>query len=197
MLDKDGYRPNVGIVLANGRDEVFWGKRVNQHAWQFPQGGIKHGESPEQAMYRELEEETGLAPVGLPANQDPGWATGTGVSQYGQTCQSGSSGAAQCGHGPRGGGDGTGADAICLPRAAYPTTRPTCVTPGSASTAQPPTGCIESWTPELNLTRTVLTFAPTLTTTALPPAAPRPNTVEATGKTQFALGGFISASAVT
>jgi len=38
---------------------VFWGKRVHQHAWQFPQGGIKAGESPEQAMYRELEEETG------------------------------------------------------------------------------------------------------------------------------------------
>jgi putative (di)nucleoside polyphosphate hydrolase len=62
MLDSDGYRPNVGIILANGRDEVFWGKRVNQHAWQFPQGGIKHGEAPAQAMYRELEEETGLKP---------------------------------------------------------------------------------------------------------------------------------------
>ena len=60
MLDRDGYRPNVGIVLANARNEVFWGKRVNQHAWQFPQGGIKHGESPEQAMFRELEEEVGL-----------------------------------------------------------------------------------------------------------------------------------------
>ncbi len=60
MLDRDGYRPNVGIVLANARDEVFWGKRVNQHAWQFPQGGIKHGETPVQAMYRELEEEIGL-----------------------------------------------------------------------------------------------------------------------------------------
>jgi len=61
MLDRDGYRPNVGIILANQRDEVFWGKRVNQHAWQFPQGGIKHGETPVQAMYRELEEEIGLS----------------------------------------------------------------------------------------------------------------------------------------
>jgi putative (di)nucleoside polyphosphate hydrolase len=60
MLDRDGYRPNVGIILVNDRDEVFWGKRVNQHAWQFPQGGIKHGETPERAMYRELEEEVGL-----------------------------------------------------------------------------------------------------------------------------------------
>ncbi|MGH8703866.1 MAG: RNA pyrophosphohydrolase, partial [Burkholderiales bacterium] len=61
MLDREGYRPNVGIILANQRNEVFWGKRVNQHAWQFPQGGIKAGETPVQAMYRELEEEVGLA----------------------------------------------------------------------------------------------------------------------------------------
>ena len=45
MLDKDGYRPNVGIILVNGRNEVFWGKRIREHSWQFPQGGIKHGES--------------------------------------------------------------------------------------------------------------------------------------------------------
>ena len=60
VLDKEGYRPNVGIILANQRNEVFWGKRVHQHAWQFPQGGIKAGETPLQAMYRELEEEIGL-----------------------------------------------------------------------------------------------------------------------------------------
>lgn len=60
MLDKEGYRPNVGIILANQRNEVWWGKRVHQHAWQFPQGGIKGGETPLQAMYRELEEEIGL-----------------------------------------------------------------------------------------------------------------------------------------
>jgi len=62
MLDREGYRPNVGIVLLNGRNEVFWGQRVGQHSWQFPQGGIQHGESPEQAMYRELHEEVGLLP---------------------------------------------------------------------------------------------------------------------------------------
>lgn len=62
MLDRDGYRPNVGIVLCNAKNEVFWGKRVNQHAWQFPQGGIKRGETPEQAMFRELHEEVGLKP---------------------------------------------------------------------------------------------------------------------------------------
>jgi putative (di)nucleoside polyphosphate hydrolase len=62
MLDREGYRPNVGIVLLNAHNEVFWGKRVGQHSWQFPQGGIQHGESPEQAMFRELQEEVGLLP---------------------------------------------------------------------------------------------------------------------------------------
>ncbi|OSI13318.1 RNA pyrophosphohydrolase [Neisseria canis] len=62
MLDREGYRPNVGIILINDRNEVFWGKRVREHSWQFPQGGIKPGESPETAMYRELLEEVGLLP---------------------------------------------------------------------------------------------------------------------------------------
>jgi putative (di)nucleoside polyphosphate hydrolase len=62
MLDKDGYRPNVGIILVNPRNEVFWGKRIREHSWQFPQGGIDRGETPEQAMYRELHEEVGLQP---------------------------------------------------------------------------------------------------------------------------------------
>jgi len=62
MLDEQGYRPNVGIILLNSQRQVFWGKRVREHAWQFPQGGIKSGEEPEQAMFRELEEETGLKP---------------------------------------------------------------------------------------------------------------------------------------
>lgn len=62
MIDRDGYRPNVGIILCNPRNEVFWGKRIREHSWQFPQGGIKQGESPEQAMFRELEEEVGLLP---------------------------------------------------------------------------------------------------------------------------------------
>ncbi|MBR6001045.1 MAG: RNA pyrophosphohydrolase [Oxalobacter sp.] len=60
MLDREGYRPNVGIILVNTNNEVWWGKRIREQSWQFPQGGIKHGETPEQAMYRELREETGL-----------------------------------------------------------------------------------------------------------------------------------------
>ncbi|WP_211444911.1 RNA pyrophosphohydrolase [Collimonas humicola] len=60
MLDREGFRPNVGIILLNTQNEVWWGKRVREHSWQFPQGGIKYGETPEQAMFRELEEEIGL-----------------------------------------------------------------------------------------------------------------------------------------
>lgn len=62
MIDRDGYRPNVGIILCNSHNQVFWGKRIREHSWQFPQGGIKQGESPEEAMYRELMEEVGLRP---------------------------------------------------------------------------------------------------------------------------------------
>lgn len=62
MLDREGFRPNVGIILLNHRNQVFWGKRVRSHSWQFPQGGIDRGESPEQAMFRELHEEVGLHP---------------------------------------------------------------------------------------------------------------------------------------
>jgi putative (di)nucleoside polyphosphate hydrolase len=62
MLDRDGFRPNVGIILLNARNQVFWGKRLKTHSWQFPQGGIKYGETPEQAMFRELQEEVGLKP---------------------------------------------------------------------------------------------------------------------------------------
>ena len=60
MLDRDGFRPNVGIVLLNQKNQVFWGKRIRTHSWQFPQGGIDRGETPEQAMIRELHEEVGL-----------------------------------------------------------------------------------------------------------------------------------------
>ncbi|WP_342130014.1 RNA pyrophosphohydrolase [Hydrogenophaga sp. OTU3427] len=62
MLDREGFRPNVGIILLNQRNQVFWGKRIRTHSWQFPQGGIDRGETPEQAMYRELHEEVGLMP---------------------------------------------------------------------------------------------------------------------------------------
>ncbi|TXH03113.1 MAG: RNA pyrophosphohydrolase [Nevskiaceae bacterium] len=60
MIDRDGYRPNVGIILVSGGGQVLWAKRIGQEAWQFPQGGIKRGETPEDALFRELNEELGL-----------------------------------------------------------------------------------------------------------------------------------------
>ncbi|NDE34545.1 MAG: NUDIX domain-containing protein, partial [Gammaproteobacteria bacterium] len=60
MIDRDGYRLNVGIVLCNDERRLFWARRVGMRSWQFPQGGIKRNEEPEEAMYRELYEEVGL-----------------------------------------------------------------------------------------------------------------------------------------
>ena len=61
MIDENGFRANVGIILADGAGSVFWARRVGQDAWQFPQGGIRQHESAEEAMYRELNEEVGLS----------------------------------------------------------------------------------------------------------------------------------------
>ena len=62
MIDEDGYRPNVGIIVANSEGRVLWARRFGEDAWQFPQGGIRASESPEEALYRELQEEVGLQP---------------------------------------------------------------------------------------------------------------------------------------
>jgi putative (di)nucleoside polyphosphate hydrolase len=60
MLDRSGYRLNVGIVLINKHGQLFWGKRVKSKGWQFPQGGVDPYETLEETMYRELLEEVGL-----------------------------------------------------------------------------------------------------------------------------------------
>lgn len=63
MIDAQGFRPNVGIVIANDEGRLLWARRVGGHdSWQFPQGGINEGEDAEAALYRELEEEVGLQP---------------------------------------------------------------------------------------------------------------------------------------
>lgn len=61
MIDSDGYRFNVGIIVCNDDGRLLWARRAGMSSWQFPQGGIKRDEVPEKAMYRELWEETGLA----------------------------------------------------------------------------------------------------------------------------------------
>jgi putative (di)nucleoside polyphosphate hydrolase len=61
VIDSRGFRLNVGIILVNSENQIFWGQRAGlSNAWQFPQGGINDYETLEEAMYRELTEEIGL-----------------------------------------------------------------------------------------------------------------------------------------
>jgi len=62
VIDGDGYRANVGIIIANAQGRVLWARRIGQEAWQFPQGGVNSNESTKEALFRELREETGLDP---------------------------------------------------------------------------------------------------------------------------------------
>lgn len=74
MIDPDGYRPNVAIVLMRPDGRVFWARRVRRDGWQFPQGGMNSDETPLEAMYRELREETGLLPEHVDVlGTTPGW----------------------------------------------------------------------------------------------------------------------------
>lgn len=61
MIDEHGYRANVGIIICNSAKQVLLAKRAGfADSWQFPQGGMSEGETPQEAMYRELYEELGL-----------------------------------------------------------------------------------------------------------------------------------------
>jgi len=62
MIDQEGYRANVGIMLCNDQGELLWARRFGRDGWQFPQGGIQKDETPQQALFRELKEEIGLEP---------------------------------------------------------------------------------------------------------------------------------------
>ncbi len=60
VIDRDGFRANVGIVLMSHENKVFLGRRAGGRGWQFPQGGMRRGESIEESLFRELQEEIGL-----------------------------------------------------------------------------------------------------------------------------------------
>jgi hypothetical protein len=62
MLDRDGFRPNVGIILLNQKNQVFWGKRIRTHSWQFPQGGIDRGEKSRAGHVPRTARRSGLQP---------------------------------------------------------------------------------------------------------------------------------------
>jgi len=61
IIDQQGYRHNVGIILCNQDDQLLWARRIGEDAWQFPQGGVRADENVEAAMFRELDEEIGLS----------------------------------------------------------------------------------------------------------------------------------------
>lgn len=68
MDQKKIYRPNVAIIVLSAEypktKDVFIAERSDlTDIWQFPQGGIDEGESPEEALFRELEEEIGTRDV--------------------------------------------------------------------------------------------------------------------------------------
>ncbi len=62
-IDSEGFRANVGIILANDAGKLLLAGRIGSKGWQFPQGGMLARETPEEAMFRELEEEVGLEPA--------------------------------------------------------------------------------------------------------------------------------------
>ncbi|MBD3716751.1 RNA pyrophosphohydrolase [Enterobacter hormaechei] len=61
MIDDDGYRPNVGIVICNRQGRCDVGPAIWSALGSSRKAGSIPGESPEQAMYRELFEEVGLS----------------------------------------------------------------------------------------------------------------------------------------
>lgn len=72
-----GYRPNVSAVILSSKYpekcEFFIAHRSDvKNAWQFPQGGIDEGESPEEALMRELLEEIGCNDVEI-LSEFPEW----------------------------------------------------------------------------------------------------------------------------
>ena len=71
------YRPNVAAVIVSAKYpfqcQLFIASRSDiADAWQFPQGGIDAGETPQEALYRELEEEIGTGDVEIIAEY-PQW----------------------------------------------------------------------------------------------------------------------------
>ena len=58
------YRDAVGIMIVNAQHKILLAYRAwtqtSKYHWQMPQGGIDSGETPLDAAWREMYEETGL-----------------------------------------------------------------------------------------------------------------------------------------
>jgi len=72
IIESENYRPCVGAMILNTNGLVWVGKRISKVGsinpdllWQMPQGGIEINEEPEQAVYREILEETGISSVNI------------------------------------------------------------------------------------------------------------------------------------
>ena len=71
------YRPNVAVIVLSAEypesKDIFIAARSDlNNVWQFPQGGIDEGESAEEALFRELEEEIGTSDVTI-ISEYPEW----------------------------------------------------------------------------------------------------------------------------
>ena len=61
MIDRNGFRLNVGIIITNKEGKLFWGQSYTRdYVWQFPQGGVDPYETLTETMYREIKEEINL-----------------------------------------------------------------------------------------------------------------------------------------
>ena len=54
------YRKGVIAVFINNSKRLLVCQRTDNKCWQFPQGGIDAKESPQKALYREINEEIGV-----------------------------------------------------------------------------------------------------------------------------------------
>ena len=73
------FRANVVAVVVNPKGRVMAFERADLPGqWQLPQGGIDDGETPEEAAWRELREETGLGPDDVDlVDEHPEWTAYT------------------------------------------------------------------------------------------------------------------------